>query len=130
MNLSSRLEGLNKDYGTHILVNETTYLAAKDSGFVFRELDLIRVKGKLQPVTIYELVGSGAICLCGHCKLASTVFAKRALFISNAAGSMPKTLFNRFSINGPMTARPAPTGNAVRNISSTNRPPTGTAFSL
>jgi adenylate cyclase len=57
VNLSSRLEGLNKDYGTHILVNETTYTAARDDGFVFRELDLIRVKGKLQPVTIYELIG-------------------------------------------------------------------------
>ena len=57
VNLSSRLEGLNKDYGTHILVNETTHVAAKDDGFVFRELDLIRVKGKLQPVTIYELIG-------------------------------------------------------------------------
>jgi adenylate cyclase len=57
VNLSSRLEGLNKDYGTHILVNETTFAAAKDDGFVFRELDLIRVKGKLQPVTIYELIG-------------------------------------------------------------------------
>jgi adenylate cyclase len=57
VNLSSRLEGLNKDYGTHILVNETTYHAAKDSGLIFRELDLIRVKGKLQPVTIYELIG-------------------------------------------------------------------------
>jgi len=57
VNLSSRLEGLNKDYGTHILVNETTYVAAKDDGFLFRELDLIRVKGKLQPVTIYELIG-------------------------------------------------------------------------
>jgi len=56
VNLSSRLEGLNKDYGTHILVNETTYQAAKDSGFVFRELDLIRVKGKVQPVVLYELV--------------------------------------------------------------------------
>jgi adenylate cyclase len=57
VNLSSRLEGLNKDYGTHILVNETTFVAAKDEGFLFRELDLIRVKGKLQPVTIYELIG-------------------------------------------------------------------------
>jgi adenylate cyclase len=56
VNLSSRLEGLNKDYGTHILVNETTYLGARNSGFIFRELDLIRVKGKLQPVVIYELV--------------------------------------------------------------------------
>src|SRR5256886_13903394 len=60
VNLSSRLEGLNKDYGAHILVNETTYSAAKDDGFVFRELDLIRVKGKLQPVTIYELIGRAA----------------------------------------------------------------------
>jgi adenylate cyclase len=58
VNLSSRLEGLNKDYGTHILVNETTYAAAEDSGFVFRELDLIRVKGKSEPVVIYELIGA------------------------------------------------------------------------
>src|ERR1051325_1815834 len=57
VNLSSRLEGLNKDYGTHIIVNESTYEAAKNDGFVFRELDLIRVKGKLQPVTISELIG-------------------------------------------------------------------------
>jgi adenylate cyclase len=57
VNLSSRLESLNKDYGTHILVNESTYAAAQNAGFLFRELDLIRVKGKLQPVTIYELYG-------------------------------------------------------------------------
>lgn len=57
VNLSSRLEGLNKDYGTHIIVNETTYQAAKDGGFLFRELDLMRVKGKLEPVTIYQLLG-------------------------------------------------------------------------
>ena len=57
VNLSSRLEGLNKDYGTHIIVSETTYRAATDDGFVFRELDLLRVKGKLQPVTIYQLLG-------------------------------------------------------------------------
>lgn len=60
VNLSSRLEGLNKDYGTHILVNETTYAAARESGLAFRELDLIRVKGKLQPVVIYELLGPSA----------------------------------------------------------------------
>jgi adenylate cyclase len=60
VNLSSRLEGLNKDYGTHIIVNETTYQAAKDHGFVFRELDLMRVKGKFQPVTIYQLLGRQA----------------------------------------------------------------------
>src|SRR5262249_26046867 len=57
VNLSSRLEGLNKDYGTHILVNETTFAGAKNDGFAFRELDLIRVKGKLEPVVIFELIG-------------------------------------------------------------------------
>ncbi|HUI74863.1 MAG TPA: adenylate/guanylate cyclase domain-containing protein, partial [Candidatus Acidoferrum sp.] len=56
VNLSSRLEGLNKEYGTHIIVNESTYEATKGADFVFRELDLIRVKGKAQPVTIYELI--------------------------------------------------------------------------
>jgi adenylate cyclase len=57
VNLSSRLEGLNKDYGTHILANESTFRAAKEGGFLFRELDIIRVKGKLQGVTIHELYG-------------------------------------------------------------------------
>ena len=57
VNLSSRLEGLNKEYGTHILVNESTYATVKNDGFLFRELDIIRVKGKVQPVTIHELVG-------------------------------------------------------------------------
>jgi adenylate cyclase len=58
VNLSSRLEGLNKEYATHILLSETTYLAVEDPLLLFRELDLIRVKGKLQPVTLYELVAS------------------------------------------------------------------------
>jgi adenylate cyclase len=66
VNLSSRLEGLNKEYGTHILVNETTYAATQRDGMVFRELDLIRVKGKIQPVTIYELIGRvGENCVYG-----------------------------------------------------------------
>ncbi len=58
VNLAARLEGMNKEYGTRLLVAESTYHAAAGAGFVFRELDLIRVKGKLQPVTIYELIGA------------------------------------------------------------------------
>jgi adenylate cyclase len=58
VNLSSRIEGLNKEYTTHILLSDTTYAAVEDPLFVFRELDLIRVKGKLQPVTLYELVAA------------------------------------------------------------------------
>ncbi|HTQ59786.1 MAG TPA: adenylate/guanylate cyclase domain-containing protein [Candidatus Solibacter sp.] len=78
VNLSSRLEGLNKDYGTHIIVNETTYQAAKDDGFVFRELDLMRVKGKLQPVTIYQLLGREADFAANG--LAETVRLQMAMF--------------------------------------------------
>jgi adenylate cyclase len=58
VNLSSRIEGLNKEYATHILLSDTTYAAVEDPLLVFRELDLIRVKGKSQPVTLYELVAA------------------------------------------------------------------------
>ncbi len=55
VNLGSRLESINKQYGTEILISEFTYEQVKDS-FVCRELDQIRVKGKEQPVRIYELI--------------------------------------------------------------------------
>ncbi len=50
VNLSARLEGLNKEYATHILLSEATYAMVEDPQLIFRELDLIRVKGKLQPI--------------------------------------------------------------------------------
>lgn len=56
VNLASRLEGITKEYGAAIVVGETTRnLTAHD--FVFRELDRVRVKGKLEPVAIYEPLG-------------------------------------------------------------------------
>lgn len=55
VNLGSRLEGTNKMYGTNIIVSEYTYELAKND-FIFRELDIIRVKGKNRPVKIYELL--------------------------------------------------------------------------
>ncbi len=56
VNLASRLEGVNKVYGTSIIVSESTYQQAA-SAYLFRELDQVQVKGRLQPVTIYELLG-------------------------------------------------------------------------
>jgi adenylate cyclase len=55
VNLASRLEGLNKMYGTHIIVSESTKLQT-GSDHPFREIDLVAVKGKQQPVPIYELM--------------------------------------------------------------------------
>ncbi len=56
VNLASRLEGVNKIYGTHILLSENTFSQVQDE-FLCRELDLVRVKGRHQPVAIYELLG-------------------------------------------------------------------------
>lgn len=56
VNLGSRLEGLTKEYGVSIICSEYTRNAAP-SDWSFRELDLVRVKGKQEPVAIYEPMG-------------------------------------------------------------------------
>jgi adenylate cyclase len=55
VNLASRLEGVNKEFGTEIIVSEPTCLPIKEALEV-RELALIKVKGKKLPVRIYELI--------------------------------------------------------------------------
>ena len=55
VNIGSRLEATNKEYGTNIIISESTYALVRDK-FLVRELDNIRVKGKNKPVVIYELV--------------------------------------------------------------------------
>jgi len=56
VNLASRLEGVNKVYGTHLLVNELTMEMAEDV-FEFREIDRILVVGKEEPERVFELLG-------------------------------------------------------------------------
>jgi len=56
VNLASRLEGANKFYGTYLMISENTKVLAGDL-FVTRELDIIQVMGKKEPVQVYELLG-------------------------------------------------------------------------
>ncbi len=56
VNLASRLEGVNKEFGTDIIVSEATFVPARER-VEARELALIKVKGKKHPVRIYELLG-------------------------------------------------------------------------
>jgi len=55
VNLASRLEGANKQYGTESLISESTWEQVRDE-LVTRELDLIQVKGRQQPTRIFELI--------------------------------------------------------------------------
>lgn len=55
VNLASRLEGMNKEYGTQIIIGHNTYEEAKYD-IVARRLDSVTVKGRDEPVFIYELL--------------------------------------------------------------------------
>ena len=55
MNLGSRLEGANKEYGSRILVSEKTWQSLKGT-YRGREVDRLVVKGKTEPVPIYEIL--------------------------------------------------------------------------
>lgn len=57
VNLASRLESANKTYGTSSLISEAVFTKVENA-FICREIDLITVKGKEQPVRIYEILSS------------------------------------------------------------------------
>lgn len=60
VNLSSRLESINKIYGTNIIVSESTYENVTNNNpedFLFRKLDVVKVRGRGKSVKIYEVIG-------------------------------------------------------------------------
>ncbi len=77
VNLGSRLEGITKQYGVDIIVSESTARAAPE--FLYRKLDLVRVKGKTEPIEIYQ-----AVCALEH---ATPVERERAELLARAIAS-------------------------------------------
>ena len=60
VNLASRLEGLNRDYGTHLLVSRSVVDEATceaEEAFVWRRVDRVLVRGRKQAVDVYEPLG-------------------------------------------------------------------------
>ena len=62
VNVASRIEKLNKYYGTDILIGEATQQTVHDR-LATREVDVVRAKGKKQPVRIYEVLGEKEVSL-------------------------------------------------------------------
>ena len=77
VNTASRLEGVNKVYGTGIIIDETTFRLAQSSIEV-RELDLLTVAGKSEPLRIYELI-------CSSGELTAHIAELRDLFAAGLA---------------------------------------------
>lgn len=67
-NLASRLEGVNKTYGTTVIVAEETYRLAQDA-VEARELDIVLVVGKTEPIRIFELLGRAGSIESGRLEL-------------------------------------------------------------
>ncbi len=57
VNLGARLESANKEYSSQIIIGDETYQMAKDL-IIARPLDLLRVKGRGEPVSVYELLST------------------------------------------------------------------------
>jgi adenylate cyclase len=62
VNLTSRLEGLNKTYHTQLLISESTAQLVRDA-FILREVDQVRVVGREQAVRVYELLARAGMPL-------------------------------------------------------------------
>jgi adenylate cyclase len=103
VNLASRLEGANKAFGTQMMISETTYQGCA-SLIDVRELDTIRVVGKSEPVTVYELLERKGETTAAVADLVYE-FEKALALYKNADFLAAKAAFDRcldiFSDDGP-----------------------------
>jgi adenylate cyclase len=103
VNLASRLEGLNKEYGTRIIISESTYKVLQSDRVLVRELDMIRVKGKLLPVTIYEVLDAEALGAAGKELVELFARGQKAYKLRDwrAAGQAFEQVLDRWPDDGP-----------------------------
>jgi adenylate cyclase len=105
VNLASRLEGANKEFGTAILLGETTAALVRDH-LVIRPLTALRVKGKLHAVHVAELIGEPAditpaqrefltVYGEGHALYTTRQFAAAATVLAHAAALSPNDLMTQ-----------------------------------
>ena len=99
VNLASRLEGTNKAYGTTVLVSQDTWLACRES-IAFREIDLLRVAGRDEPVRVFEPVLASAAPPETHAAFAAAMALYRAREFAEA-----KTAFRALAARDPAAAR-------------------------
>jgi hypothetical protein len=78
VNTASRMEGLTKIYGASIIVSEDTISKIDSSDFEFRMLGIVRVKGKIKPIKIYELL-KGEISKSNQLKIETKVDFEKGL---------------------------------------------------
>ncbi len=98
VNLASRLEGLTKRYGVFCIVGEDTHREIGDT-FVFRPLDLVRVKGRSAPVAIYELLGDATYTIQGYVDV--DVFADGVSSFRAGDFAAARAAFTRFAEKNP-----------------------------
>ena len=100
VNLGSRLEGLTKQYGVDIIVSQFTKEAAPD--YLYRELDLVRVKGKQEPIAIFE-----PVCLAkdadNNIHIELNLLNKALTSYRTQAWELAKGLFNQLADTYPNT---------------------------
>jgi len=80
VNLASRLESINKYYGTRVMVGEDTYEVVKGR-FSMRPIDVVAVKGKVRGVRIYELLAGAT----GDAELPPSADDQRSLALTEKA---------------------------------------------
>lgn len=81
VNLASRLEGLNKYYGTAILISQVTWLRVQDQ-LLARPVDCVAVKGKRQGLVIYELLADRAAATPQQVALAESAEAAMTAYLA------------------------------------------------